>query len=236
MKSGALLASVAAVALLLLNVPEPFFYTSLRVNNLTLHSDRPFAAAAGRHVLELAEARLATSPLYDAKQEHAVYLCNSRWRQALFFNYRYGVGGVNYYPLTSHVFLRDASVETNCLIGPSGRCASGDRTLAYFIAHEITHSLTGRAVSNVGFSRLPEWKREGYADYVARGSTFNYEESKRAFLASDDTMDPAKSGLYLRFNLLVAHLLDKEQWTVQRLLTDPIEQTEVEAMLRNAAR
>lgn len=45
-------------------------------------------------------------------------------------------------------------------------------------------------------------------------------------------MDPAKSGLYLRYNLLVAHLLDKERWTVQRLLTEAIAQGEVEARLR----
>ena len=79
---------------------------------------------------------------------------------------------------------------------------------------------------------LSQWKREGYADYVAKGAAFNYDEARRAFLANDPKMDGAKSGLYWRFHLLVAHLLDKQHWSAQRVLTDPIEQPAVEAMIR----
>ena len=84
----------------------------------------------------------------------------------------------------------------------------------------------------MAYMRLPEWKREGYADYVARKSVFNYDEAKRAFLANDPKMDPVKSGLYLRYNLLVAHLLDKKHWTVQQMLTTALEQSSVEDMIR----
>jgi hypothetical protein len=161
-----------------------------------------------------------------------VFVCNARWRQRLFFTYVYGVGGVNYYPFTTNVFLRDSIIEENCLIGPNGNRVAGERTLDYFIAHEITHTLTGQAVGGIAYHRLPQWKREGYADYVGKGAAFNYDEAKRAFLADDPKMDWARSGLYGRFHLLVAHLLEQQQWSVQRLLTDPIEQQTVEAMIR----
>jgi len=149
-----------------------------------------------------------------------------------FFLHKYGVGGVNYYPFTTNIFMRNSIVDENALIGPSGNRATGERTLDFFIAHEITHTLTGQAIGTRAYMVLPEWKREGYADYVARKSVFNYEEMKRAFLANDPGMDPVKSGLYLRYSLLVAHLLDKKHWTVQQLLTTPIEQTSVEDMIR----
>lgn len=216
----------------MLNVPQPFFHTSVSAKNLTLYSDQSFAAAAGQQVLALAEAKLARSPLYSAEQQHLIFICNARWRQRLFFTYVYGVGGVNYYPFTTNVFLRDSVIEENCLIGPHGKRLEAERPLDYFIAHEITHTLTGQAIGPVAYHRLPQWKREGYADYVGKGASFNYDEAKRAFLANDPKMDWAKSGLYWRFHLLVAHLLDKQHWSVQRLLEDPIEQQAIEEAMR----
>jgi hypothetical protein len=98
----------------LLCVPQPFFSFSGRANSLVLHSDRPVSASPAE-----------------------------RWRQVLFFNKEYGVGGVAPYPVSANVFLRDARIEDDRLIGPSGVAVSGDRTLDYFIAHEITTSLPG---------------------------------------------------------------------------------------------
>ena len=231
-KIGAAFVAIIALLWLLLSVPQSFFQSSVSAKNLTLYSDQAFAPAAGQRVLELAEAKLAQSPLYSAEQKHLVFICNARWRQRIFFTYQYGVGGVNYYPLTTNVFLRDSIIAENCLIGPGGNRVPGERTLDYFIAHEITHSLTGQAVGGVAYHRLPQWKREGYADYVGKGAAFHYDEAKRAFLADDPKMDYAKSGLYWRFHLLVAHLLDKQHWSVQKMLTEPIEQTTVQEMIR----
>jgi hypothetical protein len=229
---GAIVVVAVASILLLLSAPQPFFHTSVSAKNLTLYSDRSFTPAAGQRVLALAEDKLAKSPLYVAEQRHLVFICNARWRQRLFFTYQYGAGGVNYYPLVTNVFLRDSIIEENCLIGPGGNRVSGERTLDYFIAHEIAHTLTGQAVGAIAYHRLPQWKREGYADYVGKGDAFNYDEAKRAFLAGDPRMDWANSGLYWRFHLLVAHLLDKRHWSVRRLLEEPIEQQVVEAAIR----
>jgi hypothetical protein len=232
LKIGAALLAIVVLAGLLLNAPQPFFHSSVSAKNLTLYSDQSFSSEAGQRVLELAAAKLAQSPLYAAEQKHLVFICNARWRQRLFFTYVYGVGGVNYYPFTTNIFLRDSIIEENCLIGPKGSRVPGERTLDYFIAHEITHTLTGQAVGPIDYHRLPQWKREGYADYIGKGAAFNYDEAKQAFLANDPKMDWAQSGLYWRFHLLVAHLLDKQHWSVQRLLEDPIEQTAIEEIIR----
>lgn len=226
------IAGAFALVLLALSVSQPFFGSSVSAKNLTLYSDQPFASESGQRVLQQVEAKLATSPLYSAEQKHQVFICNARWRQRIFFTYVYGAGGVNYYPVTTNVFLRDSIIEENCLIGPKGSRVQGERTLDYFIAHEITHTLTGQAVGGIAYHRLPQWKREGYADYVGKGAAFNYDEARKAFLANDPKMDWAKSGLYWRFHLLVAHLLDKQHWSVRKVLTEPIEQTVVEEMIR----
>jgi hypothetical protein len=213
----------------LLRLPQPFFSYSVRAGSLILHSDRPFSPPAAKHVLELARAKLVRSPLYSSRLDHNILICNSRWRQLLFFNKDYGVGGVAPYPVSKHVFLRAASIDDNRLISPRGTPVSGDRTLAYFIAHEITHQLTGHALGAIRYTLLPQWVREGYADYVGKGEAFNYDEAKRAFLARTPEMNWKTSGLYSRFHLLVAYLLDHDGWSVDRLLHDPPSQESVEA-------
>jgi hypothetical protein len=216
----------------LLCFPQPFFSHSVRADGLILHSDRPLSEAAAKHVLALAEAKLASSPLYSIQRDHDIFICNSRWRQVLFFNKDYGVGGVAPYPLTSNVFLRDALIEDNRLVSPRGTPVPGDRTLDYFIAHEITHQLTGQAIGPLSYYKLPQWVREGYADYVGKGNSFSYSESRRAFLAGVPEMDWNRSGLYWRFHLMVAYLLDRRGWSVVQLLRDPPPQQDVEAAVR----
>jgi hypothetical protein len=217
----------------MLCMPRPFFPYSVRAGGLMLYSDRPLPDAAARHVLRLSLNKLANCPFYATYPEVNIYICNSRWRQMLFFNKDYGTGGVTQLPFTGNVFLRDAAVNDNRLISPRGAVVSGVRTLDYFVAHEVTHELTGRAIGSLRFYRLPQWIREGYADYVGKGAAFQYDEARQALLAGAPEMDWKSSGLYLRFHLLVAYLLDHRQWTVDQLMRGPWpDQALVESQIR----
>jgi len=231
-----LAACVLAAFLLLLSFPQPLFSYSLRVDNLVLHSDRPIPSLSAQNVLKLAQDKLAKSPLYSNREVYDIFVCNAAWRQALLFNKDYGAGGVALYPLSSNIFLRDSWIEQNRLISPLGTPVAADRTLDYFIAHEITHQATGKAIGPIRFLKLPQYIREGYADYVGKGSSLNYDEAKRAFLAGAPEMDYKKSGLYLRYHLLVAYLLDHQGWTVSRLLRDCPPQQAVENSVKQERR
>jgi hypothetical protein len=103
--------------------------------------------------------------------------------------------------------------------------------LDYFIAHEITHQLTGHQMGPLRYFRLPQWVREGYADYVGKGGSFNYEEARRAYPAGVPEMDWKKSGRYWRFNLEVAYLLDRRRWPVSQLLREPPPEQAVDAAI-----
>src|SRR5207248_2293708 len=83
-------------------------------------------------------------------------------------------------------------------------------TLSYFITHEIMHVLVAGELGAGRYSRLPAWKDEGYADRIAKGTDFGYERAVRQLRRGDREMDPIRSGLYLRYHLLVAYLLDRE--------------------------
>ncbi len=196
--------------LVLLCQPGIFFEHSFTHGGVTLHSDEPIPESALR-VLEDAADRLARSPLTQdlrAKDIH-IYLCNRSWRFMLFANVHYHVGGLTYPPLSRNIFLRESRLDDNRLVGPSGREVPGERTLSYFVAHEIMHVLIADGIGPVAYWRLPDWKNEGYSDFIARGTDFEYQRAVDQLRRGDREMDPQRSGLYLRYCLLVAYLINR---------------------------
>lgn len=227
----AALAAVALAYLALLRHPEVLFRQSVTVDNLTLWSDEPFDPAAGRRVLTLARDLLRASPIDRPRDRARVFVCNRPWREHLFFLWQRG-GGINRAPLTDAVFLRRADPSRDVVYGRSGRAStSGGRSMHYFVAHEVAHSLIYGAL---GFRReraLPAWVREGYADYVGRGAGLDFAQALAAFRAGDETMDPKRSGLYLRYHLRVAYLLDRRGLGLAQLFATRLTGDEVDRAL-----
>jgi len=226
---------VGVAGVWLVRHPAVLFAYQVRHDGLILHSDRPLNADAAHAVLALAQAKLRASEFHVEGQAHAIYLCNSDWRQRLFFSYAYGVGGINYYPGASNVFLRNASVERNRLIGPDGQDVMGARTLDYFIAHEVAHTLSGQALGWWRFHRLPRWKREGYADYVGYGGSPDLAAAREALRNGDARMDWSRSRSYDRYHLMASYLIDRKGWTASRLLEEPVDASALVAELSGQA-
>jgi len=215
----------------LLAFPQPLFAYRAQAGNLRLYSDAPFDVAAGEQALRLANAKLAKSPLYRGKPASA-FVCNTTWRRKLLFSYQDGAGGVAIPVITSNVFLRAARIGENRLLGPSGNVVPGVRTLDYYIAHEVGHLITGEHLGLWRYHRLPQWVREGYADYVGKGGAFDYGEARAAMLDDAREVDWRRSGLDTRVHLLCAHLLERRGWTVERFLTEAPAMEQVEAWVR----
>jgi hypothetical protein len=192
----------------ILCVPEPFFRYSMRYNQITLYSDRVIPKnTAG--ILQQAEARIKKSGIYDPFLEQRIFLCNNRLRFLFFANTRYRVGGINYVYLNRNIFLRESDLEKDRMIGPSGHEVRGERTFTYYLAHEMVHGLEVRKSGRLGYSRMPVWIVEGYADYIAKGKT-DLKDLLKKYRQKSIEMDPVHSGLYLRYQLFVAWLIEKK--------------------------
>ena len=173
------MASLFALYLVLLCHPGFFFRHTFSRRGITLYSDEPIPSRAAEEVLKGTEQRLARSPLFRRRPGAGirVYICNWRWRFILFANYKYQVGGLTYPPLNNNIFLRGVDIDADRLIGPSGTPVPGERTLTYFIAHEIMHTLISDELGALAYWRFPDWKDEGYSDYVAKGASFQYDHA-----------------------------------------------------------
>lgn len=228
-RASLVLVGSATVLVALLFHPDPLFAHTLDRGTLHAHGDVPLPAALG-DTLEAAEAHLRTSPLFDPDARHDLYFCQTAWRWTLVSHWNQRSAAFALAPLDRVVFFRRASLETNEMIGPSGRVVTGARTLDYYVAHEATHTMTADHLG-LAYYDLPTWVREGYADYVGREATFDYDSTRAQLIDGAPETDPA-SGHYLRYALLVAHELDVRGVTVEELLAHPRAMADVEADVR----
>jgi len=232
LRIGLALFGFIALCLTLFFHPQPFFRWSATVDNLFLYSDKPFSAEAGEKLLKQVQSKLAASPLYSTDKKYAIFICNTHWRRSIFFIGDENAGAHVYYPLSSNVFLSGGAIEENRKISPSGMSDVLGRKLDHFIAHEIAHTLNGDATSWIQFHDEPAWIREGYAEYIGSQGVFNYAEAAQAFMNNSSKMNLPASIPYLRYNLLVAHLLEKKNWSEKELFETTLSQSEVEQMLK----
>ena len=218
---------LAFLFILALCYPEPLFGYKVSYENLMLYSDAPIPKE-GVTILKEAEGRLLKSDIYNPKDTYRIFICNSTYKFMLFANVKYrGAGGINSL-VSGNSFLRKSDFENNRLVGPSGNEVQGERTLAYFIAHEVTHGVTIKRIGRLAYYKLPVWIKEGYADYVGKGGEFDFQDNLKKFKAGDKELDPLKSGLYLRYHLLVAYELDIKKMKTDELLSSGLKQDVVE--------
>lgn len=224
-----LLLLLAAAYAAVLAFPQPMFEHRLVHGQYDVRSDRPIPPEM-RRVLDDVTRRLERSELYGAQQRFRVFLCNDDWRMALYSQrFSSALGGAADDWLGRNIFIRRSDVAGNRIFPPSGRLADAEaRPLSYFIAHEATHIMDSRALGRIGARRAPRWLREGYADYVAKGGDFDFEDNRARLIAGDPLLDPERiPGLYRRHHLIVAMLIERDGLSVRRLYANPPDEAEL---------
>ncbi len=227
--AGLLLAVVAFGVVLAF--PQLLFAHHVRYGVYDVWSDRPIPPQI-RPVLDDVTRRLARSEIDEPARGERVFLCNDDWRLALFSKRFSGkLGGVADNEISRSVFIRHADVAANTVIRPDGQTAGPDRPLSYYIAHELTHILEGDVVGRTMHFTEPSWLLEGYADDVGKGGGFDLAENRRLLLADDPRLDFKRSGLYRRYHLEVAELIERRHIGVRQLLAHPPTEASALAMV-----
>lgn len=224
------LAALVAGYLALAIHPQPLFAYTLQRGNLVLHAREPLPSQA-TPMLDDALGRVSRSPLYDAARTHHVFLCGTSALYDVFTLWNYKSGAVAQTWLNGNVFIRPTNVARGRVIGRSGVAKGGDRTLAYYVAHEVTHAMSVDRAGRWRFSRLAAFQREGYADYVAFARPVELARGRADLVADTEDMDPRRSGHYDRYRLLVGYLLQRHHLSVDDLLARRLDGAALERQL-----
>ncbi len=163
----------------------------------TVHSEKPLDAAMLQKSVRTVQERMATTLLASQAEARPIFITDGGWRwQWLAISSSRSLAITR--PLNSAVVVNKADPETGTI-----QSIGGERTLGAVLAHEFTHGLIRRRfgiLSSIGF---PQWKVEGYCDYVAGESALS--EKQAADLKRSGTDHPAL--IYYHGRIRVAEIL-----------------------------
>jgi hypothetical protein len=222
--------ALTGTAVAALTHPQPLFPYQAARGRLMLYSDRPFDRARADEVLADVERRLARSSLND-NNAHRIFISNSEWRRRLLFLWNAGAAGVNYYPLTRNVFVARGDIDRDVVTTSLGAPKPSPRTLGYYAAHEIAHTLIREQLPLLQQLRLPRWVNEGLADDIAFADEAHLGGLMARLQSGDPNLDPARSGHYDRYRLLARYTMRQKGWTAAELIASALPQSEAERML-----
>lgn len=106
-----------------------------------------------------------------------------------------------------------------------------DQFLAHVMVHNLQFHQHGFWGSNP-IARYPEWKWEGYADYVVLGKKYNLKELFMAYEATEDNPyafvklrdDEGSLKLHIRFLMLAKYCLDIRELTYQEFMEKDLDE------------
>jgi hypothetical protein len=223
----AVTSSLVAAYLLLLCFPQAAFAHKVVYKTFTVYSSDP----PGRHlpvVLDRAESLLAASPINDRALATQIVLLKTPARYSALSLYLGGRSfGKSFAALPpDNVFINACDLAQDLVFRDAG--TNNTRSLSGVIAHEVTHLLVRRKFGYWRNLAFPAWKKEGYADYVAGGSTLPYAIGVKMWKER-----PANATGYQYFKnyMLVKYLLEHEKLTVDDLFDRRIDVEQLAAIV-----
>ena len=215
---------VVAAFVFLLVYPQVLFAHHVQYKNFTVYSREPLDQNL-YPVLDKVEAQLAASPINDPAVHPKIFLTNSQRLYSFLSLYIGQNSFAKGFPLlpTTNVFVNETDLARDRVLrkAPSGN----QRNLSGVLAHEITHFHVRSRFGYVKNVWAPAWKREGYAEYVAGGSTLDHDTGVRLWKANPNN---GTGYQYFKYYMMVKYVLETEKLTVDELFTRDIDAAQLE--------
>lgn len=145
------------------------------IGTTTIYSEAPVLPVMVER-LDRADRLLAQSPLFEPGLKRTLVLTNGGWRWRVMAFGSSGAVALRR-PFSSVLIFNRSDIAADRV--RNGAALGGTRTLSGTIAHETVHVLTARRYGELALIRMPRWKREGYADYVAQETSVGRDEEAR---------------------------------------------------------
>ena len=221
------LLSMVAAYVLLLCFPQVLFGHVVSYRNFTVYSREPLDQNIYA-VLDRVESRLAASEIRNDQVKPKIFLTNSF---GLYYSLSLYLGSNSFgkgFPAlpTNNVFINKSDLAKDLVFRDAP--ANAERSLSGVISHETTHLLIRKRFGYWRNLTMPSWKKEGYAEYVAGGSTLSYETGLK--LWKQNPKD-ATGYQYFKYYLMVKYLLEHDKLTVDELFKRDFDLPSLEEMV-----
>ena len=133
--------------------------------------------------------------------------------------------GYHEFLVNNSMVVPKVDVKNNSIIYSDGRV----RNLAQTIIHECVHTLQEKKLGFWKVIKVPEWKIEGYAYYIAKTNliinnghlSYQYVKSKYA-----DLKNHLNQQHYWRYAVLTAYILNEKQLSFEEFMSDSVKEDE----------
>jgi hypothetical protein len=209
------ISSLLAVFLMLFLFPKIIFGNKLEYKSFTiyshLHPDKNIFT-----ILDSVENLINSSELHKSKTtEYKIYLCNNFSEFSLFaITQRHSFAFNN--PLTNNIFISKSDILQNTVQRNGNE--NNLRTLSGTIAHEITHTLIKDEFGFVKYILLDTWKDEGYSDFIAKESSFDYKKVMMLLCNSENPSSP--SFKYFKYRFCIEFLIRETHLSIVKIVND----------------
>lgn len=222
--------ALAAAYVLLLCYPQVLFAHQISYKNFTVYSRKPLDQNIYA-VLDEVEARLATSEINNTHVRPKIFFTNS---QQLYSALSLYIGansfgkGLPVLP-TNNIFINEADVAKDLVFRKAP--AYNTRSLSGVVAHEVTHLLVREKFGYVKNLTMPAWKKEGYAEYVAGGTTLDPATGVSLWKANPQN---DRGYQYFKYYSLVKYLLETDKLSIEQVFDRDFDRTALEAKVLSA--
>jgi hypothetical protein len=225
-----LVVSIVVGYVLLLCFPQVLFAHEISYRNLKVYSREPLDQDIYA-VLDRVDSRLAKSEISNQDVKPKIFLTDSFSLYALLSLYLGSNSfGKGYAVLpTNNIFINKSETAKDLVFRNAP--ANSERSLSGVIAHETTHLLIRKRFGYWRNLTMPTWKKEGYAEYVAGGSTLVYETGVKIWKANPKD---AAGYQYFKYYMLVKYLLEHDKLSVDDIFNRDFDLQSLEERVLNS--
>ena len=202
--------------------PAILFSNSFTFDNFTFYSNQAIDDEDVKSIINEANALISKSTILNKSNHYKIFLCNKTFYYPLFATIHYQSFAVTQ---LHNVIVSSADLKKNQAL--SQRNDNYVRILSSVIAHEIMHINLSQSF---GFLKhkfyYPNWKIEGYCDYIANESSFDFKKGVELMKKGD--VDNSISFRYFKYRQIIRYLIEEKKMTVTDIMGQTLSFKEIE--------
>jgi hypothetical protein len=179
-------------------------------------------------ILDSAENLLSHSELYKKQTgKYQLFFCNNFFEYCFFApteSHAFASNNI----LTNNIFFSKTNISQNTI--ERNGMENNTRTLSGTIAHEATHSLVKRDLGFVKYLFLATWKNEGYADFIAKETSFKFIIGMYFICNSQTPSSPSFE--YFKYRLYIYYLINTKKLSFSKIANSKFNLPELDKQIQ----